>query len=129
MREIRPFLDFKAIKGRRRNRGCPRPVPGKPRPRESNGAQGQLSLAVALVRKQEHVLCKRCEIGLVLPFRFLQEKWPTGPGETSSISLRSWSNAPPTQRRSGLMSCSPQGTVARRTLHRRRAYQVHTQNA
>lgn len=78
MREIRPFLDFKAIKGRRRNRGCPRPVPGKPRPRESNGAQGQLSLAVALVRKQEHVFCERGEIGLVLPFRFVQEERQPG---------------------------------------------------
>src|ERR1039457_3109033 len=64
--------------GTRRYRGRPRPVPGEPRTGEPNVAQGHLSLAVALVRKQEHVLCERCEIGLVLPFRFVHKEWQPG---------------------------------------------------
>lgn len=65
MAESRPFFGPQSNQGTRRYRGSPRPVPGNPRPDKPNIAQGHLSLADTLVRKQEHVLRERSEIGLV----------------------------------------------------------------
>lgn len=77
MAENRPFLDFKAIKGRVAIADVLARYKVNLVRVNQTSFKGTCPLPT-LIRKQEYVLRERNEIGLVLPLRFVQEERPAG---------------------------------------------------